>query len=428
MKGPKELPRLNASYLLGVYLGVNAVPDAYLLVDGPDCALYKAEFIYGQHDLGSSLLDCEGRHRIAYTSTYYTNIAADREPAILRMLASLRQVEDCGVVLLCPLPLCAVAGTDYGRLIGKAGASGPPVLEVPSKSLSGDWLDGYGETLKVLARGMDLSGAGPRPGNVAIVGHLMDRTEPDQLGNLAELRRLLEGLGLNLVSVWLGNESYGRLSEVKNAGAILSLPYGREAARILAGRLGARLLELEIPFGLGPTRRWIRKIAGALGLEERAEGLIREEMRTVVRRLEWVVSEVFLGKRAVFCGDPYLFEGFAELASDLGCELAGAAILGREGHARRMLQRLAPRVSKPLIEPSRSEWEAFWERRTLDPVDLVIQNSLMAAPERPGSAVLEFGFPSYRHHALTENPFLGFKGCLSFVERMLNALVGRGGR
>jgi nitrogenase molybdenum-iron protein alpha/beta subunit len=31
---------------------------------------------------------------------------------------------------------------------------------------------------------------------------------------------------------------------------------------------------------------------------------------------------------------------------------------------------------------------------------------------------MEFGFPSYRSHALSDRPFLGFNGFLSFVERM----------
>ena len=36
---------------------------------------------------------------------------------------------------------------------------------------------------------------------------------------------------------------------------------------------------------------------------------------------------------------------------------------------------------------------------------------------------MEFGFPSYRHHALSDRPFLGFNGFLAFVERMADELT-----
>ena len=59
---------MNYPTLLGVYLAVNALKDAYVLVDGPDCAFYKAHFIHGRHDLNSTLLRISGRHRVAFTN------------------------------------------------------------------------------------------------------------------------------------------------------------------------------------------------------------------------------------------------------------------------------------------------------------------------------------------------------------------------
>ena len=36
---------------------------------------------------------------------------------------------------------------------------------------------------------------------------------------------------------------------------------------------------------------------------------------------------------------------------------------------------------------------------------------------------MEFGFPSYFHHALARRPFLGFEGALHFIDRMAERLM-----
>jgi hypothetical protein len=259
-------------YMLGVYLAVNAVADAYLVVDGPDCALLKGEFIYGNHDLFSTLYDASGDHRLINTHSYPTNAACSREGAVEAELERALSSRRSSVVLLSDVPFCTTTGTDYDRLARlKAKGSAKPVLHLSAPSLASDWLEGYEAALAALARSVDLSGARPAANGVAIVGYLLDRNERDHAANLAELRRLLGVVGLDVVSIWLDGSSYADLSRIKNARTILSLPYGREAARILARRLRAKLVELDLPFGAGATEEWLRAAAAFRGLDASAE-------------------------------------------------------------------------------------------------------------------------------------------------------------
>jgi hypothetical protein len=62
--------RATYTYLLGVYLGVNALRDAFLLVEGPDCTYMKAQYIQGNHDWLSTLTSVSGFHRIANTALH----------------------------------------------------------------------------------------------------------------------------------------------------------------------------------------------------------------------------------------------------------------------------------------------------------------------------------------------------------------------
>jgi len=415
---------MNFPTLLGVYLAVNAVPDAYILVDGPDCVLYKAHFIHGRHDLGSTLLRISGHHRVAFTNVCSRGVVKEHDEIIRRHIRTVDGLKESGLVLVTALPMCSITGVDYGRVIRSlAGQLTKPAIDIPPDSLIGDWLDGYGQVLNALVRGLALDGKrkakvrrGP-PKKAAIVGYFMDRNEADHLGNLAELRRMLKALGLETVSVWLGGEPAAALQRVAEADIIVSLPYGRAAARSLARATSAALVETELPFGLPKTERFLRDVGKAAGRAKAAEAFIAAELSRVIPRLQWIIPQYFLNRRTACMGDPYLMEGFLDIAEDLGMVVEGAIVRGGpgrispEGKGRSFPILFAPRSSSPDV------------RRLLQaPLDLFV--TCWCEQEFHGLRfpTMEFGFPSYRSHALFERPFLGCNGMLAFVERMAERL------
>ena len=107
---------VNFPSMLGVYLAVNAVPDAYVLVDGPDCSLYKAHFIHGRHDWESTLLRVDGRHRVAFTNVCARGVVMAHDDQLAAAVRRLDALPDCAAVLLTALPMCSITGVDYGRV------------------------------------------------------------------------------------------------------------------------------------------------------------------------------------------------------------------------------------------------------------------------------------------------------------------------
>ncbi len=258
MKAPPDVkpahalqPRLDMPFSHGVLLAANAVADAYLLLDAPTCAHGHVEMIQ-LHDWSSTLLSHYGRPRVLVTEVTPTTVVGDRAAALTRALGGLAQSPHSGVVLAHPFPLVELTGTRYEPLYE---AADTPLLEVRSESLDVNWLDGYARTLEALALALPLDPA-PRADAVAIVGHLMDRNEMEQVANLEELTRMLAALDLELTSVWLSGGPHDLLRQVEQASAIISLPHAREAAQVLARRTGARLIEADIPLRRGRTLRW----------------------------------------------------------------------------------------------------------------------------------------------------------------------------
>ncbi|MEQ1920182.1 MAG: nitrogenase component 1, partial [Elusimicrobiota bacterium] len=275
----------NFPSMLGVYLAVNAVSDVYALIDGPDCTLYKAHFIHGRHDLESTLLRIDGRHRVCFTNVCSQGVALEHDEILAQAVLRLDALPDCAAVLMTALPMCSITGVDYGR-VTRALAPGLKgrALVVPPGSLVGDWLDGYAQTLTALAKSLDLQPGRTRPGTVAVVGHLMDRNEADRRADVRELERLAAGLGLECVSVWLSGQSYADLRRVEEAETVVSLPYARDAARLIVERTGAQLVESPLPFGLPRTMELLRGLGEAAGRPERAESFIAAELARLLPR------------------------------------------------------------------------------------------------------------------------------------------------
>lgn len=418
---PDYSQRLTYSYLVGVYLAVNAVSDIYLLVEGPDCVHMKTQFVQGSHDWLSTLTSVSGYHRIANTALHPAHMPHSREQAIADALGKMARHAAVPAVLLTSMPMASITGADYQRICGDVQeAAGKPVVHLPGKSLSGDWLDGYAETQLALARRVEPPAEKAPPDHVAVVGNLFDRHEEDHRANARELRRLLGEIGLTPVSIWFEGQTFAELAAVARAGTIISLPYGRRAAQRVARRTGARLVETELPFGLAATERWVRQLGRELGREREAEALVARELGEVVPRLEWVTPFMFQGRRAAFVGDPHLVRGFREIVELLGAHLACVVITNCPAHAGELAQQMGD--TPLLVWPRDKTFGRFLrEHHRAEPIGILVANNagVMMASEVP---TLEFGFPSYYSHSLYDRPFLGFRGFVAFVDSLANTI------
>ncbi len=408
-------------YSTGVYIAANAIPDSYAVIDAPDCALNKATYISGNHDLNSSLLSDSGFDRIVPTGYSVRTIPLPREEQLKKLLREVASRNDCGAILLSSLPMADITGVQYDAIIRSvAGDIGKPIVTVRRKLIDDDWLRGYSDTLEEIAKIIDLdSSIPPDPNNVAIVGYLMDRNEEDHAGNIRELRRLLEGIGLNLVSIWLSGVNYESLKTAGSAGTIIALPHGEKAAARIAARTGVKLVSAGIPFGLGGTERWLRTVAEATDCSQEANDFIEAELRVHVPKLEWIVPKLFSGGRFAFLGDPHMIGPFAELIRELGGETVLAAGMGTLPSDAAL--DIPVLMSNPRIPDLMREIESAEAKK---PLNLFVANSIFRKfAEIDGSRAIEFGFPSPFHHALYDSPFLGFRGCMSFIGRMADKLA-----
>jgi len=427
----------------GLSLAVNAIPDAYLLIDAPHCAYRRLAYVQGNHDLESTLALVPGVPRVTNTELSPLKVIRNRDAELKEALTALASHPGAGVVLVDAVAMALITASDYGRICASVSEeTARPVLPVPHRSLTGDCLHAYAEVMEALAAGLPIekrSGAGHK---IAIVGLLWDRNEGDLRGNLSELQRIAAALGLELVATWFSGHPTTDLLRVQEADLVVSLPHGRRAARELSRRLGIPSIAAELPFGVSSTIRFVLSIGAATGRFEAALAFVERELAEVLPRLKWVVPFALLHRRLGYVGDPHLFRGMQEIAALLGCTLPFAAFTNVPAHeraSREVTAGLPDGIPIPedvcalaMLEPAKAPDTrlVYPHARELNDtlqglararaLDLLVTNSFGFLTD--GIATVELGFPSYHTHALTDRPFLGMRGFLGLAERMVNAL------
>ncbi len=408
-------------YQLGVYLAVNAVSDACLVVDGSDCVMPKADFLAGNHDLRSTLLAPDGAHRVLCSMTGPLPQDENHERKLAGLLGEVAASGRFGAVLVTGLPFLKLAGVDYEGVAAGVRAAAP-VADVPARSLEADWLEGYDLALEALARALpEPDRRKKRAGRprVALAGYLYDRGERDHLANLAELRRLLVLAGVEPVCVFPSGGNFRELSAALTADLVVSLPYGRRAAARLAARSGARLLETGLPLGFKGTSAWLAAVRRAVGLK----GGFPAELAALERAaaLETAPAlDALAHRNVVFAGDPYLFSAFSSFSAELRLRPRAALLCAR---ARPLAAGLPGTL---LFSPGTAEAAAAVRRLSGYAAPHLAVGNSFAVTEKffPGLPFVELGFPSYGHHCLGDEPFLGYAGARTLAGRLVNALRG----
>jgi nitrogenase molybdenum-iron protein alpha/beta subunit len=345
----------------------------------------------------------------------------NQDKLIIDIIRRVSSYEEGGAILLTSMPLCGITGTQYDKIVRTLHEEDIAVIEVPGDSLRLDWLDGYGKTLSVVANELDLSNDRGSDDCVAIVGHLMDRNEGDHIGNFSEFKRMLKAISLDLVSIWPDGHSFNDLRLIERAGTIISFPYARKAADTISKKIGARLVQTDVPFGLSDTVRWIRTVGDAFGRERQAEESIDRELKQIVPIIQRILPFYFLNRKAFLSIDPHLLPGCTRLLTELGFAIETVVVTGRINHIRNNLDSALPDNLPIFYEPMESEVADHVADR--QQIDLSISNGELTTLFGHDHTWMEFGFPSYHYHAFSSMPFLGFGGALHFIHRMANTMA-----
>ncbi|HOU54446.1 MAG TPA: nitrogenase component 1 [Myxococcota bacterium] len=424
--------RLSPTFMDGVFLSVAAIPDAALLYVGSTCINEHFRHSLQLADWGQDLLRDGQQSRLLLTFSDKTvapmGVGHQVDLVVRRMLPTMRPA----LLVLAELTRVTLAGEDLETLAESVtGETGLPTIAATSRLLVRDWQTAFRRILVGLAEGIPDAAfeGGPVPGTVAVIGHLFQRNEADQHADVREWKTLLRMAGLEPLSIWLSRETVPELHRAARASWLVALPQGREAARRIARRSGAQVIDLDLPIGLQGTEEVVLRLADASGNEGPARTRLDEALRAVLPLVDQAAGHRLAGRRVALAALPDWSDGTARMfREDFGLDVAATT---------RRCRLITPEeeaagVSQDLLrdhDPSVASWNEVL-RRAMDegPLDLIVgssweRNALQGLVTKV--PFVEFGYPCLSWHDLVGLPGMGLGGVVAWAHRLCAALEDR---
>lgn len=418
----------NLGLMSGVSVGVHAIPDAFLLMHTGVGCKYKAASQIANHDWQRHPNRREGWTEVGDQALIQGS--AGRIGPYARSWAARRSP---GVMIMVTSTFLELTGEDFGAAIRAARQDlDCPVLQIATPGFEGDLYAGCARLVTAVAGQVDWSPPKLRRDEVGLLGYFFDRYEGDHLGNLQQLRFLLDGLGLKLGPVLLSGRPFAELLRIGGAGHLLGLPHLAPAGEALAAACPRPIHPVDLPFGLAGTCAWLRAVAEATGADaHRLERFIAVQLKHARPELA-KASDRFRGLPVALFAETPLAAGLCCLLLEMGLrpELVGLrdASLGGRPAFERAVQRAGlelPAGLEVLEHPSllqigrrlEDRWRAGGPGLV---IGSAVERNLLDRQGGRQSAFIEIGFPSTHFHATRAEPVLGFGGAVAFAQRVIN--------
>ena len=395
----KKYSNLYASpYLVGIFMWVNAIKDIALFVDWPDCNFFRADMIYKTHDLFSTLKDSSINTRLYFSWVMPNKMVLWYNDKIKRKIWFIEKNNNFKLWVITNMPVTSLLGIQYDWIIQDFKKQYLIVKSYTDKFR----IDGYSFFLREIAKKIDLNiNKKKKRYSISIIWYLFDRNEWDTLWNLKEFKRLLTLIWVEINTIWLNWWKFDELKKVEESELLVVLPYGHHAWKVLKRKLNVDILELDIPFGLKNTINFVKQIWEKLWLNSnKVKRIINEEINKIKNKIDLLDNRRFLVKNYIYAWDPFLESWIKDIWELLWMN-----------H----------------IKTYKYTWDNFFRKEDIwnQKIDLVVWNSDFNI-NNDNVVKIEFWFPSYNTHYLTNRPFMWFEWLLNFIERLYNELWKKG--
>lgn len=428
-----RLKGLEYGQLTGVNIGVHALDDAFMLMHcGVGCK-HKTTSQLSSHDLARNVVEREGWTEVG-DAELITGASERIGPYLRSWYARIQP----SLIVVISVTFLDLTGEDLPFVVKEEGETIPcPVLRVSAPGTGGDLFLGYQNMLLAVLRSLNWKKTVQNQRGVAILGYYFDRYEGDHIGNLQQLSALLKMLGLELGAVAFSGVSIDKLQVIPEQKYQLVFPLLQPKLKRLKRFTKRNLIQVHLPIGLRLTAKWLQIIGKEHGVPQRLLAqVIQKKQRQIGEKLQ-IAKRKFLGLRIGLIADLPHMVGFYSFLQELGVEFAfvglrGDSFGGREEFKKELQKLEIPEQDELLIldNPSlQAIVDLVDELGQLDDLDGVIASSTeLNAIEQNVSweaeepFLLEFGFPCKHHHVTRPSPYMGYVGCLSFVDRILAVL------
>lgn len=367
------------------------------------------------------------------------------ENRLREQIASTLEIMDGDLYMVLTGCMVEMIGDDVDAVASEFEGSEKPVIAVHTPSFRGNSYAGYELVLGALIQRFIARHPQKDPGTVNVLG-IVPAQDAFWKGNLKEIKRLLERLGLRVNTLFGEGET---LEDIRNAGKaslniVVSDVYGIEAAKKFEDIHGIPYLAVGFPIGADATGEFLLAVARALGIDEsRAEAVAESEKQVYydyLERLADIYNDIDLQRYAVVVGDSNYAPAIARFLSDeLGWlpELAVITDFLDEAQ-RKVLSKRFENYESGLKPAVRFDTDAsavkrymaeIWPRNRNERYYDAMTPAVLVGSVYERELAAEFGFPflavSYpvTNRVVLNRAYAGTSGALSLAEDLFSILV-----
>lgn len=320
-----------------------------------------------------------------------------------------------------------------------------PVLAASTPGFSGNSFAGYDAVLTTLINEFIDKKSEKAPNTVNLLG-IVPGQDVFFRGNIREIARLLEGLGIK-ANTFFGDEE--SIEKIKNYGdasltIVFSENYGIAAAKAFQETHQIPYITADLPIGPTRTESFLRTISEKLGIEQSVtQDLIAKEKKYFYSYFERILdafTDLDFQRYAIVNTDTiYAFSLTSFLADDLGW-IPHLVVINDEieDHHKEAYQHKFTQLgseTKPkvifekhagqLLKHIRQSWPVNQNNKyynALSPSFLIGSSLEKGVAEKIGASFLSVAFP-VSNRIVLDKGYTGFKGGLTLTEDLISNFV-----
>jgi nitrogenase molybdenum-iron protein beta chain len=367
------------------------------------------------------------------------------EARLREQIGSTLEVMDGDIYLVLTGCMVEMIGDDVDAVAAEFADSENPVIAVHTPSFRGNSYTGYELVLQGLIKKYITRTPQKTAKAVNVLG-IVPAQDVFWQGNLREIKRLLQGLGLTVNTLFGEGET---LEDIKNSGQaslniVVSDLYGIDAAQTFEEIHGIPFISTGFPIGAIATEDFLRTVAKALEIEETLVDKVIQQEKALyynyLERLADIYNDIDLQRYAIVVGDSSYVPALTRfLADELGWlpELAVITDFVTEEQQDQLRGRFENYESgiKPAVrfDTDASSLKRYlaeiWPRnRNQRYYDSLTPTVVLGSVFEREFAV-EFGFPlltttfPVTNRVVLNRAYAGTNGALSLVEDLISVLV-----
>ncbi len=382
-----------------------------------------------------------GASVVPSTNIYEKEVIFGGEDRLRELIDATFKVLDADLFVVMTGCIPDTVGDDVGSVVGEFQAKGLPVVYAETGGFKGNNFIGHELVTEAIIDQYVGDYDGPYQKGLVNVWSLLPFHNTFWRGDLVEIKRILEGVGLK-VNILFGHESGGvdEWKSIKKAqfNLVLSPWLGLKTAEHLKEKYGQPYLHIPtIPIGAKETSSFLRKVVDFAGIDkEKADNFIKNEEKKYYEYLEDFsdfYAEYWWGlpaKFAVIGDSAYNLALTKFLVNQLGLIPASQIITENPPEKyreaiRNEYRHIADDVSTD-VEFEEDSYVIHEKIRNTDfghkpPIIFGTTWERDLAKELKGF-IVEVGFPASYEVVLSKS-YIGYRGALTLIEKIYTTIV-----